>query len=156
MAKVDLKDAIPIHHKYLNIPGKILSVPVPPIRPVIGSLTKTLKPALALLREMGVRLIAYIDDILVLAESQEQAKRHAEAVVYLVQCLPAQVMGLTVDTVKMELKLPVDKIKKIRAESRAMMREKQVSGRVLAPLVGRMKATSPQHHSFIATYSRPW
>ena len=38
---------------------------------------------------------------------------------------PDQVMeflGLTVDTVQVELKLPVDNIKKIRAESRGMMR----------------------------------
>ena len=38
---------------------------------------------------------------------------------------PVQVMefpGLTVDTVQMEWKLPVDKIKKIRVESQAMMR----------------------------------
>ena len=70
---------------------------------------------------------------------------------YLLQCLgfrvnqkksvlePAQViefLGLTVDTVRMELKLPVDKIKNIRAESRA------VSGRALASLVGKMNATS--------------
>ena len=106
---------------------------------------------------MGVQLIAYIDDILVLAESKEQARNHAEALVYLLQCLgfkvnqkksildPTQViefLGFTVDTVQMELKLPVDKIKNIRAESQAMMREEQVSGRVLARLVGKMNATS--------------
>jgi hypothetical protein len=49
--------------------------------------TKTLKPVIALLREIGVRLIAYIDDILVLAESKELASSHAEALVYLLQCL---------------------------------------------------------------------
>ena len=34
--------------------------------------TKTLRPAIALLRELGERLIAYIDDILILAESKEE------------------------------------------------------------------------------------
>ena len=59
--------------------------------------------------------------------------------------VPAQVMGFLgfrVDTVQMELKLPVDKIKKIHAESWAMLREEQVSGRALAQLVGKMNATS--------------
>ena len=131
LAKVDLKDAyfaIPvhkIHHLYLRfyyqnkcyqfqcLPFGLSSAP--------WVFTKTLKPALALLREMGVRLIAYIDDILVLAESQEQARMQVEALVYLLQCLgfrvnlkksvlePAQMMeflGFTVDTVQMELKLP--------------------------------------------------
>ena len=130
------------HHKYLRFMyrGKYYQFQCLPfgLSSAPWVFTKTLKPVLALLREMGVRLIAYIDAMLVLAESQEQAKRHAEAVVYLLQCLgfkinqkisvlePAQVMeflGLTVDTVQMELKLPVDNIKKIRAESRAMMRE---------------------------------
>ena len=67
-------------------------------------------------------------------------------------------LGLTVDTVQMELKLPVDKIKKICAESRAMMREEQVSGRALARLVGKMNATSqviPPAPLFIATYRWP-
>ena len=82
-----------------------------------------------------------------MAKSQEQARGHAEALVYLLKCLgfkvnqkksvlvPAQVMeflGFTVDTVQMELKFPVDKVKKIRAESWAMLREEQVSGRALA------------------------
>ena len=119
--------------------------------------TKTLKSALALLREMGVQLIAYTDNILVLAESREMARSHAEALVYLLQCLgfkinqnksilePAQVMeflGFSVDTIQMELKLPVDKIKKIRVESRSMLREERVSGRALARLVEKMNATS--------------
>ena len=50
---------------------------------------------------------------------------------------PAQVMeflGFTVDTVQMELKLPVDKIKKIRVESRAILIEEQVSGRAVVRL----------------------
>ena len=73
--------------------------------------TKTLKPALALLREMGVRLIAYIDDILIQAESRELARSHAEGLVYLLQCLGfkinqkksvlEQFLGLTVDTVQL-------------------------------------------------------
>ena len=87
MAKMDLKDAyfaIPIHqshHKYLRfryqhkcyqfqcLPFGLSSAP--------WVFTKTLKPTLALLREMGVQLIAYIANTLLLAESREQAKSHA-------------------------------------------------------------------------------
>lgn len=39
-------------------------------------LTKTLKPALTLLRELGVRLVAYIDNILVMTETEEIARDH--------------------------------------------------------------------------------
>ena len=38
--------------------------------------TKVLKPVAAQLREMGVRLIVYIDDILILAETPQLLKDH--------------------------------------------------------------------------------
>uniref|UniRef100_A0A1X7TVH7 Reverse transcriptase domain-containing protein n=1 Tax=Amphimedon queenslandica TaxID=400682 RepID=A0A1X7TVH7_AMPQE len=49
--------------------------------------TKTLKPALTVLRELGVRLVAYIDDILVLAETEEMARDHTEGFTYLLENL---------------------------------------------------------------------
>ena len=73
LAKVDFKDiyfVIPIHniyHQYLrfyyqNICYQFQFLPFGlSLAPWV--FTKTLKPALALLREMGVRLIAYIDNI---------------------------------------------------------------------------------------------
>ena len=101
LAKVDLKDpyfAIPIHqchHQYLRFTfqGKCYQFCCLPfgLSSAPWVFTKTLKPALALLQEMGVRLIAYIDDILVLAESKELAVSHVEAVVYLLQCLGFQI-----------------------------------------------------------------
>lgn len=51
-------------------------------------------------------------------------------------------LGFTVDTVRIDLKLPVDKIKKIRAESRTLLRSEQVSGRALARLVEKMNVIS--------------
>ena len=144
----------------ISLSGEMLSVPVPTIWPVIGSLGLYQDPEASTSSPPGDGCATdsnYIDDILILAESQEQARNHAEALVYLLQCLgfkvnqkksvlePAQVMeflGFTVDTVHMELKLPLEKIKKIRAESRSMVREDQVSGRALARLVGKMNATS--------------
>ena len=167
MAKVDLTDAyfnIPMHktqRKYLRfvwsgetyqfncLPFGLSSAP--------WVFTKTLKPGAALLREMGVRLIVYIHDILILAETKERAQEQAEALVYLLECLgfilnckksvlsPAQVMeflGFTVDRVLMELRLPGEKMKKIRAEARKLAREGQVTARALSRLVGKMQATS--------------
>ncbi len=97
MTTEDLKDAyfmIPIHttqRKYLRfvvsetiyefncLPFGLSSAP--------WVFTKTLKPVAALLWEIGVRMIVYIDDILILAEAKETAQEQAEALVYLLECL---------------------------------------------------------------------
>jgi len=167
MVKVDLKDAyftIPIHNrhrKYLRfvlenktyefncLPFGLSSAP--------WVFTKTLKPIAALLRQMGVRLIVYIDDILLLAESRELAEEHAKGLWYLLECLgsiihphksvltPAQYiefLGISVDSAQMELKLPAEKIKKIRAEARKMAQQPRVSARSLSRLLGKMNATT--------------
>ena len=124
LAKVDLKDAyfaIPVHwshrrwlrfqalrkiYHFTCLPFGLSSAP--------WAFTKTLKPILALLRGMGMRLVACMDDILILAESKETALDHAEGMVYLLECLgfvinreksvlvPNQTiefLGLTVNTV---------------------------------------------------------
>ena len=58
-----------------------------PLRAELSPMAKTLKPALALLRQKGMRLIAYMDDILVLAESKELITDHLTGMVYLLETL---------------------------------------------------------------------
>ena len=96
--------------------------------------TKTLKPAITLLRELGVRLVVYIDDILVMAASEELARDHTQALQFLLEALgfivhptktvtePTQeleFLGMTIMSRTMELRLPGSKLKKLRAEARA-------------------------------------
>ena len=78
--------------------------------------------------ERGVRLIAYIDDTLILAESRDLIQDQVTGMLYLLECLgfivnrkkstlnPTQViefLGLSVDSIAMELRLPLIKMKHI-------------------------------------------
>ena len=49
--------------------------------------TKTLRPVVTLLRELGLRIVVYIDDVLVMAESEAQLKDHVQCLVYLLENL---------------------------------------------------------------------
>ena len=64
-----------------------VSVHMPPVRPDLSTLglTKTLKPIAALGREFGFRLVIYIDDILLMAESKEMAQEQGTALIYILQ-----------------------------------------------------------------------
>ena len=163
LAKVDLKDAcftIPIHalhRQYLRFifQGKAYQFTCLPfgLSSAPWVFTKTLKPALALLWQKGMRLIAYIDDILLIAESKEMLINHLAGTVHLLENLgfiinqkksvltPAQSMeflGLTVDSLAMELRLPLIKMKQIRTEARKLAQAKTTSARALARLLGMM------------------
>ena len=168
MTKVDLKDAyftIPIHtsnrpvlrfsvrdchYQFTCLPFGLSSAP--------WVFTKTLKPVTTLLRELGVRLVIYIDDILVMAETSEMARDHTLGLIYLLENLgfivhpektqstPTQeieFLGMQVDSRTMELRVPGTKLKKIRAEV-AKIRDQQAtpSARGISRLLGKLNAIS--------------
>ena len=49
--------------------------------------TKVLKPVMTLLRSWGVRIIVYIDDMLILADTPEQASQHLQTLLWILQAL---------------------------------------------------------------------
>ena len=91
-----------------------------------------MKPIAALGQELVIQMIVYIDNILPLAENKEKARDQASGLLYLLQRLgftvnlektvlePSQCLeflGFMVDTTRMELSLPAQKIQKFRVES---------------------------------------
>ena len=66
-------------HQFTCLPFGLLSA--------LWAFTKTVKLAVALLQQLGVRSIVYIVDILILEESRAAAMDHRNALTYLVQCL---------------------------------------------------------------------
>jgi len=85
-----------------------------------------------LLRSWGIRIVIYIDDILIMSESALQAAQHLEVLIHILKCLgfiintekflmsPTQeleFLGMMINTNTLLVSLPADKVKQIRAES---------------------------------------
>lgn len=167
MVKVDLKDAyftIPIHpqhQQYLRfmVSGHCFQFTCLPfgLSCAPWTFTKVMKPLMALLRAWGVRIIIYIDDMLILAESRELATQHLEVLLFLLEALgfivnrekshlcPSQeleFLGLLVDSQSLQLKLPSEKLSQIRKEAGLLHRKTVVSARQLSQFLGKLNAAS--------------
>ena len=161
MTKIDLKDAyltVAVHMKsrqYLqfeweNTLYQYITMPFGlSIAPFV--FTKTLKRPITLLRLWGVRLIVYLDDILIAGPSTETTSLHTNWVIRLLSQLgfvinhkksilnPTQeieFLGLLVNTTTMTLKLPASSLANIRSRCKALLRNPRCTVRQLAALVG--------------------
>ena len=168
MTKVDLKDAffmVPIakqfHHlllfkanaesfQFLCLPFGLCTAP--------RVFTKVLKPAVELLRSIGIRLVIYMDDMLLMANLKHLILEQTYIALFLLEnlgfvinnkksvltpCQQIEFLGMTVDSQSMVLKLPGEKIRKIRAEARHLLAAPTVQARSLAQFLGKLNATSP-------------
>ena len=166
MVKIGLKDAyftVPIwknHQKYLRfvwketiyefacLPFGISSAP--------RAFTKLMKPVVGLLRQLGIRLIIYLDDILIMAPSCALALQLASTTPNLLEGLgfvvnyqksvlvPATTMeflGFVVDSLTLSLALPRDKVRKVRKECQHLIDSPLVSVQQLAKLLGHLTST---------------
>ena len=119
--------------------------------------TKVMKPVTILFWSMGVRMIIYIDDILLMAESTEQVTLHLEALLYLLTGLgfiinmpksltsptkQIQFLGLQMHSTMLQLSLPGEKLHNIRLEVSQNLRKDQVTACQLAQVIGKLHATS--------------
>ena len=182
LTKIDLKDAyltVPIwihHQKFLRfiwrdtlwefacLPFGLASAP--------RTFSKLLKPVVAQLRKMGIRLIIYLDDMLIMAESRDLAIEHTTIAVNLLSSLsfvlnegksilvPTQeleFLGFLVNSVRMSLYLPRDKVKSIKRECQSLLNNPSVSIRTLSRLLGKLSSsiqavfTAPLHYRFLLT-----
>ena len=144
MVKLDLKDAyftVPIwvkHQKFLLwkenffefacLPFGLASAP--------RVFTKVMKPVVGLLRQLGIRVIVYLDDLLIMAESPELARTHVNLALnlfegpgfsvnyeksVLVPTTSIEFLGFSVDSINLTLSLPRDKVKKVRKECQQLL-----------------------------------
>lgn len=180
MVKIDLKDAyltVPIwknHQKYLRfiwrdsllefacLPFGLASAP--------RVFTKLLKPVFSILRQRGIRLIAYLDDILLMAPSKQLVLQHAASTLNLLEGLgftvnylksvlvPSQQMeflGSLVDSVNLSLSLPRDKIRKIQSNCQLLLDNPVTSVRELSKFLGLLSSSiqavfpAPLHYRYL-------
>ena len=168
MGKLDLSDAyltVPIHpsdRKYLkfcwngrcyqfrSLPFGLATAP--------RTFTKLMKPMVIQMRNRGVRLIVYLDDILILAQSTQLLRAHMKMVAQMLESLgfklnlkkcewePSQCiefLGFLVNSTAMTISLPLTKLQKVQKECRALLRRILVTPRQLAQLIGLMTASIP-------------
>lgn len=163
MTKVDLKDAyfmIPVSmnqrrllrfqwqgttYQFNCLPFGLSSAP--------WVFTKTTRPIVTILRTLGLRLIIYIDDILLMADSVLTAKAHTAALIFLLENLgfiinlpkslldPTQeidFLGFTVNSVTMEIKVPGSKIKQVRQEAKKLLEADTCTALTLSRFLGKL------------------
>lgn len=97
LVKIDLKDAyltVPIHpsqRKFLRFSWRKRSFQFRCLPFGLSAaprvFTKLLKVVVAFLREKGIRLVIYLDDILLLNQSEKKVKAEAMAAIALLNCL---------------------------------------------------------------------
>ena len=103
--------------------------------------TKLMKPVIAWLRGQGVRMIIFLDDILLLAPTVETMNQHARMTISLLESLgflinykkstlvPTQrilFLGMLIDSTTMEFILPTEKSENIQRECRNLLKTQQL------------------------------
>jgi hypothetical protein len=166
--KVDLKDAyltVPLHpdcspflqfewegkfYQYLTLAFGLAPAP--------WAFTKMLKPIVAFLRERGVRLVIYLDDILIMNASKEKLLKDLELVRSILESLgfiinekksvtnPSLCMdflGMSLDSVAMSMSLPSKKVDSVVSNCFKLLRQSSVRLREVACLLGQFTWAAP-------------
>ena len=168
MIELDLMDAyfsIPIHPshwKYLNFRWKHKAFQFTCLASGLSSapriFTKVMKPVITYLRSLGIRMVVYLDDMLILAQTKEELLKWRSIVLDLLENLgvlinydklelePTQSLMFLVfliNTVSMEIKLPKEKVIQAVQEAQKLLQAQQASARQLAHLIGVFSSTLP-------------
>lgn len=124
---------------------------------------------MTLLRSWGTRIIIYIDDILIMAESAVLASQHLEVLVHILECLgfiintkksvmtPMQeieLLGVVVNSNTLLVSLPVDKRRQIRLKATQISNMTLLSARLLSQFLGKQLKLFLRLHFSTAAFSR--
>jgi hypothetical protein len=159
--KLDLKDAyltVPIQNsqkKYLRFKwnGRIFQFKCMAfgLAPAPRVFTKLLKVVVAFLRKQGIRLVVYLDDFLIMNESEEGARADLKSMLDILEFLgflinweksvtnPANIMeylGMIVDSNKLSFSLPITKVQDVKLLCKKALASGTVPLRAVASILG--------------------
>ena len=113
---------------------------------------KIMQPVIAWLRQLGCRIIMYIDDNLLMATSKEEARLEADLATKILEALgfvinypkstmePCQIiefLGFTINSTKMTISIPEGKMKEIQVYAIHLAQTHSISGREIARFVAK-------------------
>ena len=119
--------------------------------------TKLLKVPISVLRRLQIRVIIYIDDMLLFAQSQEDILTARDSAIYLLQALgltinwgkstltpnqKVEYLGVIVNSTDLTLLLPEVKIEQLKTMCKNTLTKKVLTVRNLAKVTGRLRATA--------------
>ena len=99
------------------------------LRPAPRIFTKLLKVPISLLRRLQIKVIIYIDDILIVARSKEEAIFSSDTTIFILEnlgftinleksvltpCQQMEYLGVLIDSSSMTFKVPQEKMLKLR------------------------------------------
>jgi hypothetical protein len=145
---------------------KDIPIQLPALWPIISTkgVTKVMKLVIGFLRQHGIRLIIYLDDMLIFCRHQKQLEDSMQLVINLFQSLgllinfkksmvkPVQqieFLGFTICSRTMQIYLPQEKVRKIRQDARGLLAQPIVNVRELARFLGKTSAAArvaPLHY----------
>ena len=117
-----------------------------------------MKPVIAILRRLGIRAILYLDDLFIMAQSKQEAKRHPATALELTIALgfiintkksitdtaqEIEFLGLVLNSVDMIISLPQQKLKSLRSLAKRLRDQGSGTARQIAQLLGMMVAAHP-------------
>ena len=133
-----------------------VSLPLLQTSPAPLIFTKLMKVPIALLRRLYIRLIIYLEDMLILAGSTQELIFHQDTVIYLLQNLvfvlnlkksvlessqKIEFLGMIIDSIKMEVSLPQEKLVKVMSQCEQVAGSKEITIMDLTKLIGKLGST---------------
>ena len=117
-----------------------------------------LKPFVGSIRNKGIGLVIYLDDMAIISSSRELSSQEAAIVVQILESLgfiinkeksvliPSQKMvflGYVIDSVEMTVSLPEEKLNKLKEQTLSLREKPQCSIRELAHVIGLIVSSFP-------------